>query len=121
MTLNLDKATSVEIDFMLVRQKDNILSLISDKKFSEARACLAVVLELWQETSYLYKFDEILRRINLEEKQYEEKLVARFKNLTKGGDIEAAHAKADDFLCRLIAVRHPKVVQAFEELNKWCA
>ena len=55
--------TEEEMDFLLVRQKDKILSLINHQKFREAQLCLDLVKELWFTHTYEYKFDELSNRI----------------------------------------------------------
>jgi hypothetical protein len=58
------------IDFVLIRQKDHILTLVNDGKYEEANTLLNYSAELWAECSYTYKFLEIkdrIRRAILEE------------------------------------------------------
>jgi len=52
-----------ELDFILIRQKDYILNLISKHRYLEARACLVTVCELWTNNDYLYKHNELMNLI----------------------------------------------------------
>ena len=55
--------TPEEFDFLLIRQKEQILCLINKNKLKEASAALIVVKELWCTHSYTYKYEEITERI----------------------------------------------------------
>lgn len=55
--------TPEEFDFLLIRQKEQILSLINKNKLREASTALLVVKELWCSHSYTYKYEEIRERI----------------------------------------------------------
>lgn len=59
--------TEQQLDFILVKQKDTIISLINSKCFAEAETALLVVEELWMECSYGYKINEIRSRIEQEQ------------------------------------------------------
>ena len=56
-----------QLNFILVRQKDTIISLINSKCFAEAETALLVVEELWRKCNYTYKIDEIRSRIEQEQ------------------------------------------------------
>jgi hypothetical protein len=49
--------------FLLVRQKEYILDLINKRKYSEARACLTALCELWTIAHYKYKYEELIKRL----------------------------------------------------------
>lgn len=57
------------LDFILIRQKDKILSYIILKHFVIARCCLAVVRELWEANNYGYKYKELKLMIPERERQ----------------------------------------------------
>ena len=63
---------SEEFDFILVRQKDYILNLINNRRFSEARSCLTVLCELWTKHDYKYKYDELIQRIRSSPREVED-------------------------------------------------
>lgn len=51
-----------------------------------------------------------------------EKAIERLKAAERSGDIEAAHAAADDVLCDLLhALGYGDVVEAWERVEKWYA
>ena len=52
-----------DLDNILIRQKDFILQLINTRQYERARACLACVRELWEESDYGYKYKELKQRI----------------------------------------------------------
>ena len=51
------------LDNILVGQKNKILWLINEGFLSEARAALDVLFPLWSACGYLYKREEIERRL----------------------------------------------------------
>lgn len=53
-----------QLDFILIRQKDNILKEINQGNLSVALAKLKLVKELWSACEYLYKYEELLGRLN---------------------------------------------------------
>jgi hypothetical protein len=53
-----------QLDFILVQQKDNILKEINSGNLSVALAKLKLVKELWENTEYLYKYQELLDKLN---------------------------------------------------------
>jgi chaperonin cofactor prefoldin len=52
-----------QLDFILIRQKDNILKEINFGNPSVAMAKLKLVKELWENTEYLYKYEELLTKL----------------------------------------------------------
>jgi hypothetical protein len=52
-----------QLDFILIRQKDNILQEINFGSPSVAMAKLKLVKELWENTEYLYKYSELLTKL----------------------------------------------------------
>jgi hypothetical protein len=52
-----------QLDFILIRQKDNILQEINFGNPSVAMAKLKLVKELWENTEYLYKYTELLTKL----------------------------------------------------------
>jgi hypothetical protein len=52
-----------QLDFILIRQKDNILKEINFGNPSVAMAKLKLVKELWENTEYLYKYSELLTKL----------------------------------------------------------
>lgn len=61
-------ANDEEFSFVLVRQKEYILTLINDRKSQAARAAINIVEELWIICSYEYKTEELRERIKLSER-----------------------------------------------------
>lgn len=61
-----------ENDRVLVRQKDYIINLINNRRFSEARSCLTVLCELWTKHDYKYKYDELIQRIRSSPREVED-------------------------------------------------
>lgn len=55
--------TPEEFDFLLIRQKEKILTLINNNRIREALYCLNLVKELWCTHEYAYKYEEIKERI----------------------------------------------------------
>lgn len=55
--------TPEEFDFLLIRQKEKILTLINNNRIREALYCLNLVKELWCTHEYKYKYEEIRERI----------------------------------------------------------
>jgi hypothetical protein len=53
-----------QLDFILIRQKDNILKEINHGNLSVALAKLKLVKELWADCEYLYKYQELLDKLN---------------------------------------------------------
>jgi hypothetical protein len=53
----------LELDNILVRQKNAIIEKINDGEFLAALHSLEIVRELWIESNYSYKVDELVRRI----------------------------------------------------------
>ena len=53
-----------QLDFILIRQKDNIIREINQGNLTVAIAKLKLVKELWVDCEYLYKYEELLTRIN---------------------------------------------------------
>jgi hypothetical protein len=53
-----------QLDFILIRQKDNILKEINQGNLSVALAKLKLVKELWSACEYRYKYEELLNRLN---------------------------------------------------------
>lgn len=51
------------MDNILVRQKDYILNLINNRRYTEARCCLTILSELWIKHDYKYKYEELQKRI----------------------------------------------------------
>lgn len=51
------------LDFILIRQKDFILKLVEDGRYSDAGACLDCLEELWAGCGYSYKYREVVQRI----------------------------------------------------------
>jgi hypothetical protein len=60
------------IDFILIRQKDYIISLIDNHRLVEARCCLRTVSELWLANNYEYKLNELAQRIRNSPRRKEE-------------------------------------------------
>lgn len=58
-----DLKDNVELDNILVHQKDIILSYLNQGKQREARACLLLVRELWKRCHYSYKHEELKQRL----------------------------------------------------------
>ena len=54
---------TLNIDAMLIRQKDHILGLCNDGKYEEVLSLLKFSEELWAECSYAYKTREIRDRV----------------------------------------------------------
>jgi hypothetical protein len=52
-----------QLDFILIRQKDNIQQEINFGNPSVAMAKLKLVKELWENTEYLYKYSELLTKL----------------------------------------------------------
>jgi chaperonin cofactor prefoldin len=52
-----------QLEFILIRQKDNILKEINHGNLSVAMAKLKLVKELWENTEYLYKYTELLTKL----------------------------------------------------------
>lgn len=52
-----------ELDYILIRQKDYIISLIDKKQYFKAKCCLELVSELWTANNYEYKSTELLERL----------------------------------------------------------
>jgi hypothetical protein len=52
-----------QLDFILIRQKDNILQEINFGNPSVALAKLKLVRELWENTEYFYKYSELLTKL----------------------------------------------------------
>jgi chaperonin cofactor prefoldin len=52
-----------QLEFILIRQKDNILKEINSGNPSVAMAKLKLVKELWENTEYLYKYSELLTKL----------------------------------------------------------
>jgi len=52
-----------QLEFILIRQKDNILQEINFGNPSVAMAKLKLVKELWENTEYLYKYSELLTKL----------------------------------------------------------
>lgn len=52
----------------------------------------------------------------------QEEILQKLIDLKKNSDIEAAHCEADDLLCELLNYYgDKKIVEAFNELEKWYA
>jgi chaperonin cofactor prefoldin len=52
-----------QLEFILIRQKDNILQEIVSGNPSVAMAKLKLIKELWENTEYLYKYTELLTKL----------------------------------------------------------
>jgi chaperonin cofactor prefoldin len=52
-----------QLEFILIRQKDIILQEINFGNPSVAMAKLKLVKELWENTEYLYKYSELLTKL----------------------------------------------------------
>lgn len=52
-----------ELDYIFIRQKDYIISLINKKQYFKATACLELVSELWVANNYEYKLQELTLRL----------------------------------------------------------
>jgi hypothetical protein len=61
-----------QLDFILIRQKDYIISLIDNRRLVEARCCLRTVSELWLANNYEYKLNELAQRIRNTPRRKEE-------------------------------------------------
>jgi hypothetical protein len=59
----LDTKVVAMLDNILVRQKDSLIKRINDGEFLEALAILDAVHELWIESGYGYKMNELVQRI----------------------------------------------------------
>lgn len=55
--------TESELDNILVKQKDRILSLINAGRTDTAREILFIVCDLWFKCNYGYKYQELIDRI----------------------------------------------------------
>ena len=53
----------MKLDDILTRQKDSLIKRINDGEFLEALAILDGVHELWIESGYGYKMNELIQRI----------------------------------------------------------
>ncbi len=60
-----------EASNLVVRQKNAILELVNEGKFTEARAVVAVLAEMWERFEYSYKTREIIARIEQSETRAE--------------------------------------------------
>jgi hypothetical protein len=56
----------MNLDNILVHQKDSILSLVALGKYERAINALETLHELWEECNYGYKLREIVKRIDFE-------------------------------------------------------
>ena len=56
----------MNLDNILVHQKDGILSLVALGKYERAIFALETLQELWEECNYGYKLREIVKRIDFE-------------------------------------------------------
>jgi hypothetical protein len=59
----LTSNNQAQLEFILIRQKDNILQEINSGNPSVALAKLKLVKELWENTEYLYKYSELLTKL----------------------------------------------------------
>jgi hypothetical protein len=59
----LTHQNQAQLDFMLIRQKDNILKEINHGNLSVALAKLKLVKELWETCEYIYKYGELLNKL----------------------------------------------------------
>jgi hypothetical protein len=59
----LTSKNQAQLEFILIRQKDNILQEINFGSPSVAMAKLKLVKELWENTEYLYKYTELLTKL----------------------------------------------------------
>jgi hypothetical protein len=59
----LTHQNKTQLDFILIRQKDNILKEINHGNLSVAMAKLKLVKELWETCEYLYKYGELLNKL----------------------------------------------------------
>ena len=58
----------MELDNILVRQKDSLIEKINGGEFMEALIILGAVRELWIESGYGYKVNELINRIYCDER-----------------------------------------------------
>lgn len=55
--------TETDLDNLLVRQKDSIISLINDGRITEAKTVLLTVSPMWIALDYSYKIKELEKRM----------------------------------------------------------
>ncbi len=60
--------TQKQIDTILIGQKNQIIELINNRKFTEARSVLRVLADFWLMNDYKYKLLELRERITNESK-----------------------------------------------------
>lgn len=65
--MQLTMITPKQLDFILIRQKDTIISLIEARCYHEAETTLIAVEELWRACNYFYKITELRARIQSEQ------------------------------------------------------
>jgi hypothetical protein len=66
--------TDSELGDFMVWQKQHILKLISEHKFSEAEECFKISNKLWEYTGYITGFREVLFAIRAARKSFAEEV-----------------------------------------------